>query len=126
MSHTKKNDNFKVGYGKPPTETQFKPGVSGNPRGRPKGSKNAISILQQAMAEKVIVNENGRRCKQSKFEVMCKQLANKAAAGDFRSMQLMISIAQQMDLAESVVTPDKQIDQEVAQQLVDQIFHLKK
>jgi hypothetical protein len=31
---------YEVGYGKPPAETRFRPGKSGNPRGRPKGSKN--------------------------------------------------------------------------------------
>ncbi|MEM9435268.1 MAG: DUF5681 domain-containing protein [Pseudomonadota bacterium] len=31
---------YDVGYGKPPTANQFKPGQSGNPKGRPKGSKN--------------------------------------------------------------------------------------
>ena len=125
MSNTKKHDNFDVGYGKPPKETQFKPGVSGNPNGRPKGSKNVLSVLRQAMAEMVIVNENGRRRKQSKLEVMCKQLANKAAAGDFRATQLMIDLAQQLDLTESVITPDKQTDQEVARQLVAQMFKQK-
>ncbi len=29
-----------VGYCKPPKRTRFQPGQSGNPRGRPKGTKN--------------------------------------------------------------------------------------
>ena len=33
-------DAEKVGYGRPPLTTRFKPGESGNPRGRPKGSKS--------------------------------------------------------------------------------------
>lgn len=33
---TKKTDD--VGYGKPPKRTQFKPGQSGNPKGRPRAS----------------------------------------------------------------------------------------
>ncbi len=37
-----------VGYGHPPTETQFKPGQSGNPRGRPRGSLGFKSALRRA------------------------------------------------------------------------------
>ena len=33
-------DEYEVGYGKPPKDSQFKKGESGNKRGRPKGVKN--------------------------------------------------------------------------------------
>lgn len=33
---------YKVGYGNPSKSTQFKPGQSGNPKGRTKGSRNGI------------------------------------------------------------------------------------
>ena len=32
--------NHEVGYGKPPKHTRFKPGQSGNSKGRPKGVRN--------------------------------------------------------------------------------------
>jgi Family of unknown function (DUF5681) len=32
----------KVGYGMPPRRSQFKPGVSGNPKGRPKRNSTAV------------------------------------------------------------------------------------
>ena len=39
---------YEVGYGKPPKSTQFKPGRSGNPKGRTKGSRNGIYNLYPA------------------------------------------------------------------------------
>ena len=43
----------KVGYGRPPVATRFRPGQSGNPRGRPKGSKSLDQVLRQALDRRV-------------------------------------------------------------------------
>ncbi len=79
-----------VGYGRPPRATQFKPGQSGNPKGRPKGSLNLETVLGRALAEKVVIVENGRRRRLSKLQIAVKQLVNKAAAGDPRATQLLL------------------------------------
>ena len=47
--------DYDVGYGKPPRHTRFKKGQSGNPRGRPSGSKNLATVLSEALNELVIV-----------------------------------------------------------------------
>ena len=36
MADDKDKRDYEIGYGKPPKQTRFKPGQSGNPRGRPK------------------------------------------------------------------------------------------
>src|SRR5215469_5153687 len=56
-----KQRDYEVGYGKPPRSSRFKKGQSGNPRGRPSGSKNLSTLLSEALNEPVIVTENGRR-----------------------------------------------------------------
>lgn len=89
-----KNSSYDVGYGKPPQDTRFKPGQSGNPKGRPKGAKNLATIVDNAINEKVFVIENGRRRKRSKMEVAITQLTNKAATGDQKALTLLLPLVQ--------------------------------
>src|SRR2546429_33335 len=67
---------YDVGYSKPPKETQFVKGQSGNKKGRPKGSKNLGTILYEAGRQLVDVTEKGRTRKISKLEVIVIKLIN--------------------------------------------------
>lgn len=82
-----------VGYGKPPEATRFKKGVSGNPKGRPKGSLNVATVFIKTLREKVVINENGRRKTVTKLEAALKQLVNKAASGDIRALRQLLESA---------------------------------
>jgi hypothetical protein len=50
-----------VGFCRPPESTRFKKGVSGNPKGRPKGSLNVATVFMKTLREKVVINEHGQR-----------------------------------------------------------------
>lgn len=78
-----------VGYGRPPRASQFKPGKSGNPKGRPKGSRNFSTALVEALEERVPVTVNGKPRKLSKREVIAKQAVHKAASGDLRATSMV-------------------------------------
>jgi hypothetical protein len=71
--------NERLGYGRPPMTTRFRPGQSGNPRGRPKGARNLGTVVAAALSERVAINENGRRRRITKLEAAVKQLVNRAA-----------------------------------------------
>ncbi len=40
---------YEVGYKKPPRHTRFSKGISGNPRGRPKGTQNLVSVINDLL-----------------------------------------------------------------------------
>jgi hypothetical protein len=56
-----KSGLYNVGYGKPPTDTRFKPGQSGNPRGRPKKNPSVAEIFAHELKRRRSIVEDGQR-----------------------------------------------------------------
>jgi len=97
MNKPERKKNGDVGYARPPVENRFRKGQSGNPKGRPKGAKNLVSILDKELNAPVVIQENGQRKTITKLEATVKQLVNKAASGDQRSMQQLLGLQHLMD-----------------------------
>jgi hypothetical protein len=96
MSKKKKDrDEYDVGYGKPPQHTRFKPGQSGNPKGRPKQCQNLKSEIRNALVKKVTVTENGRVRSMSRLKAIVTGLTAKALKGDVRAAESVLRIANQ-------------------------------
>ena len=89
--------DYEVGYGKPPRNTQFKKGQSGNPRGRPSGSKNLATLVSVALNEPVIVVENGGGRKITKREAIIKQLVNRSTKADWRAIKILLDIVREIE-----------------------------
>ena len=81
-----------VGFGKPPKHTQFKPGQSGNPKGRPRGAKNLKTDLEEELRELITVREGGNVKTVSKQRAMLKSLTAKAVQGDPRAADIVINM----------------------------------
>src|SRR5216684_5885090 len=92
MRYSDEPFDYDVGYKKPPAHTRFQKGKSGNPRGRPKGSSNHLTVLRRVLDQKVTVTEDGKRRKITKIEAAMTQLLNKAALGDSRATQAMLKV----------------------------------
>ena len=90
MTKPKKVD-YDVGYAKPPKDTQFRKGESGNPRGRPKGRQNSVTILNKVLNETVTITENNQRQTITKLEATVKQVVNKAMTGNTQSIRLLLA-----------------------------------
>jgi hypothetical protein len=81
-----------VGPGRPPRHTRFKPGQSGNPNGRPKGSKNFATILQQQLRKMVTITVDGKPKRVTVQEVIARRLANDSMKGTTKAMELLIRL----------------------------------
>ena len=102
MSESDQSDdkqNSAVGYGRPPVNRQFKPGQSGNPRGRPKGSKNFPTMFAEAMSRPVTVRDKkGKIRTLSKQELMVEVMVNKALAGDPKAFAMVVQFADKFEV----------------------------
>lgn len=81
-----------IGPGRPPKKHQFTKGQSGNPKGRPKGSRNFRSILEAEMNSCVTIHDRGRERRITKKELMARQLANAAAKGSLKHAQVVMVV----------------------------------
>jgi hypothetical protein len=86
--------DYEVGYKKPPKETRFKKGNKANPRGRPRGSKNLATLLDEALDTAVTVVEDGERRQRTKRDVVIAQLVERSASADFRATKLLLDMLQ--------------------------------
>jgi hypothetical protein len=90
-------EEYRIGYGRPPRDTQFKKGQSGNPRGRSRGSKNLTTLLDQELEMKVVIRENGRQRRISKRQAAIKQFINKLVSGDPRFIPFLFKLMEKQD-----------------------------
>lgn len=85
--------DYSVGYKRPPRETRFKAGQSGNPKGRPTGSRAVGTLLRDILQQKIRVTENGRQRRLPAIEVMLRKLMNEAMGGDQHAIKLLLTLA---------------------------------
>src|SRR5947209_2491034 len=120
MSPDQKRD-YDVGYRKPPHQTRFSKGQSGNPRGRSPGAKNLKTLLSDVLNEFVIVTENGGRRKITKRKAIVTQLVNRSASADFRAIKILLDmvrdIESQTEPASVETSPFNEADEKVIEQL---------
>lgn len=109
--------DYELGYMKPPKSGQFKPGQSGNPKGRPSGSKNIYKLLDDIVSEKIQMSKNGKPVKISKKQAMLLQATNKAVQGDLKALQTLLPMMTVVDnrneelakVADAIRQDDKEI-----------------
>ena len=80
-----------IGYCNPPKKTQFKKGQSGNPKGRPKGSKeiSPIEKLYENLMNEIILREGGVEKTVTVLEAIQKRLITESLKGNMTAIRLM-------------------------------------
>jgi hypothetical protein len=113
--------DYEVGYGKPPRDTRFPKGQSGNPRGRPSGAKNLKTLLSEALNEPVIVTENGGRRKVTKRQAIITQLVNRSATADFRAIKILLDMLREIENQTEPAAPETSAFSEADEEVLDQL-----
>ena len=84
-----------VGYKRPPVHSRFKPGQSGNPSGRARGSQNFKTLFHKILKEQVQLREGSDVRKVTKAEAIMRSLVVGALKGDSRSLGTLFRLAEQ-------------------------------
>ena len=93
--------DYEVGFRKPPEATRFKPGQSGNPKGRLKGAKNRRPALHEERMKDIILDEadrtitvrdGDRNVSGPMAQAVIRSLAVNAAKGQQRAQRLFAEL----------------------------------
>ena len=115
-------DGTRVGYGVPPVRSQFKPGQSGNRKGRPKGRKNFLTEFQEELFERVSISENGNSMKVTKQRALIKALFNRASKGEPKAWDALFKLLQQVGVDEVEDSPKNEDLSPEDQAIMDELL----
>jgi hypothetical protein len=86
-------DSADIGPGRPPQDSRFKPGQSGNPKGRPKGRMNLRTVIDRELRRIITVTEDGKPRRLTTQEVIVRRLAHEGIKGRHQSTELLMRLA---------------------------------
>jgi hypothetical protein len=87
-----------VGYGKPPVHTRFKPGQSGNPKGRRKGQRNVHTVVDEALSQRITIREGNRTRSVTKLDAVIVTMVNAALKGDTKALGSLMAMMRSLGM----------------------------
>jgi hypothetical protein len=94
--------DYKIGRGRTPQSTRWKPGQSGNPKGRPKGAKNLATLFDEALSQKFEIQEKGKTRIITAREAIVRRVVNEALKGNIKATAFVL--AKEPEIAQNAVT----------------------
>jgi tetratricopeptide (TPR) repeat protein len=96
-----------VGYKLPPVHTRFKPGESGNRKGRPRGRRNVADLMKDLFNQTVPVRSGSKTRKMPNGEAMIRVLVNNAGQGSAAALYLIIDILEMTGQTNAVTEEER-------------------
>jgi len=104
-----RSKDYQIGKGRPPVERRWKPGQSGNPRGRPRGAKNLATFLAEALNEKIRIQERGRIRPITAREAIVKKIVHEALKGNLKAASFLFGYEPEIS-QKAQIAQDRKID----------------
>jgi len=106
------DDDYEVGYGRPPKHTRFQKGQSGNPKGRPKGRRNFATELEEVLEAPVPVTQNGAKAHVSSRQAVLYRLRERALNGDIGPMKQFLELAERHEAAKAATQAERRLNRD--------------
>jgi hypothetical protein len=114
--------HYDIGYGKPPRNTQWKKGQSGNPKGRPRRDRNVAALVAAILDQRIVVRAGKTTKRRTRLEHLVHRLFEQALEGDPRLMKMALDEARKNEERSETDAPELgQRDHEVIEAMLRRI-----
>ncbi|WP_119388164.1 DUF5681 domain-containing protein [Taklimakanibacter lacteus] len=117
-----KRGGYDVGYGRAPKDNRFVKGQSGNPGGKPKGTRNKLPALHERRLKdlimeeayrQIVIHENGTPMTVSMVQATLRAVAVAAVKGKFHAQTLLLR------LVSAVEDQNQELHEEFLDSMID-------
>jgi hypothetical protein len=117
-------NDVSIGYGKPPEQTKFKKGQSGNPYGRPKGSRNLKTLINRELNTTITIEQAGKKRKIRRKDALVKSLVHDALKGRDRPRDKVFDYVDHAETLEDCGPTQSELAERDAQ-ILERFFNRK-